>query len=73
MLKFEMTDDSHGHYHQSIKSVKGGNLTLADIHNALVNQYGGGCWVLILNCNDDTCVDKISEIEFAEADESYFA
>jgi hypothetical protein len=40
---------------------------------ALVNQYGGGVWVLLLNCNDCECVGKLSEIEYAEADESYFA
>lgn len=72
-LKFESVDDCSNHPRYIIKAPKGGELTITGIHNALVNQYGGGCWVLLLNCNDCECVGKLSEIEYAEADDKYFA
>lgn len=72
-LKFESVYDTLNRPRYSIKAPKGGELTITDIHNALVNQYGEGVWVLLINCNDCECVGKLSEIEYAEADESYFA
>ncbi len=72
-LKFEAVYDNLNHSHYLIKAPKGGELTITDIHNALVKQFGGGVWVLLLNCNDCECIGKISEIEYAEADYKYFA
>ena len=72
-LKFEAVYDNLNRSHYLIKAPKGGELTITDIHNAPVKQFGGGVWVLLLNCNDCECIGKISEIEYAEADYKYFA
>lgn len=71
-LKFTATCDGLNKSHYIIKSEKGGELTITAIHNAIVNEFGGGYWVLLLNCNDDKDVERISEIEYEEANEKYF-
>lgn len=52
-----------------VSNTNGAGLTLADIHNKLVEQYGGGVYAVIVNANSDELVDKISSTTMYEADD----
>lgn len=52
-----------------ISNTNGAGLTLADIHNKLVNLYGGGVYAVIVNANSGELVDKISTVTAYAADD----
>nr|DAG29463.1 MAG TPA: hypothetical protein [Caudoviricetes sp.] len=45
-----------------LRKIKGGDLKLSEIHNYLVNAYGGGVYACIVNANDSMLVDKVSDV-----------
>ena len=62
-LNIEWYYDRSGKGLWIISSPKGGDLSLSDIHNELVNGYGGGVYALVLNCNSGELTDKINRVE----------
>lgn len=62
-LIMEPTRDCTGTMMQSFRSPKGGNLTIADIHNFLAKTFGGGVYLVVVNANDGELVDKISVVD----------
>lgn len=49
------------------ESPKGGNLTIADIHNFLAETFGGGIYLVVVNANDGELVDKITSVDAYDA------
>lgn len=47
-------------YH--LEKPKGGDLRLSEIHNYLVETYGGGVYAIIVNANSGETTDKISSV-----------
>lgn len=66
-LIMENTRDCTGTMVTQFKSPKGGNITIADIHNHLVNTFGGGVYLVVVNANDGELVDKISAVDAYDA------
>ena len=54
-----------------VSNTNGAGLTLADIHNKRVEQYGGGVYAVIVNANSGELVDKISSATRYEADDLF--
>lgn len=55
--------DCTGTLVQVFRKPKGGNITFADIHNYLVEKFGGGVYLAVINANSGERVDKISAID----------
>lgn len=52
-----------------VSNTNSAGLTLADIHNKLIEMYGGGVYAVIVNANSGELVDKISSATMYEADD----
>lgn len=51
------------------RTPKGGNITFVDIHNFLVEKFGGGVYLVVVNANDGELLDKISVVDAYDADD----
>ena len=68
-IEAEMGYDREGNSVLILSNTNGAGLTLADIHNKLVNLYGGGVYAVIVIANSGELVDKISEATLYAADD----
>lgn len=68
-IEAEMGYDRGGNSVLILSNTNGAGLTLADIHNKLVNLYGGGVYAVIVNANSGELVDKISTVTAYAADD----
>lgn len=59
--------DREGKVVMVISNTNDSGLTLADIHNKLVNLYGGGIYAVIVNANSGELLDKISTVTAYDA------
>ncbi len=66
-LIMEPCRDCTGTQTWQFSSPKGGNLTIADIHNFLAETFGGGVYLVVVNANDGELVDKISVVDAYDA------
>ena len=66
-LTMEPYRDCTGTQAWQSSSPKGGNLTIADIHNFLAETFGGGVYLVVVNANDGELVDKISAVDAYDA------
>ena len=63
----ELGYDREGKMVLNLTNTNDSGLTLADIHNKLVNLYGGGIYAVIVNANSGELVDKISTVTAYDA------
>ena len=47
----------------SFRTPKDVNITLVDIHNFLMEKFGGGTYLVVVNANDGELLDKISCVD----------
>ena len=66
-LIMESCRDCTGTQSWKFSSPKGGNLTIADIHNFLAKTFGGGVYLVVVNANDGELADKISAVDAYDA------
>ena len=65
----ELGYDREGKLVLNITNMNGAGLTLADIHNKILELYGGGNYAVIVNANSGELVDKISTVTAYDADD----
>ncbi len=65
----ELGYDKEGKLVLNITNMNGTGLTLADIHNKILELYGGGIYAVIVNANSGELVDKISTVTAYDADD----
>ena len=65
----ELGYDREGKLVLNITNTNGAGLTLADIHNKILELYGGGIYAVIVNANSGELVDKISTVTAYDADD----
>ena len=65
----ELGYDKEGKLVLNITNMNGTGLTLADIHNKILELYGGGIYAVIVNANSGELVDKISIVTAYDADD----
>lgn len=66
-IHVEMDNDRNGDTVFIISNVRDAGLTLADIHNRLVELYGGGIYAVIINANSCEYKEKISSVDVYDA------